>query len=279
MNHHRLFTWAVIVLLSALSINGTIANEQPEIVNDAPRPHIAVPLTNIMPLVTAVANDPAWNKAAVIPLIIPSLSTSPPPIAPILKTEIRLLWDPGWLYVRFLCHDDKIYLPVHGRDAPIYKGDAVEVFIDPIGDCREWIELEFNAANDVFDQITLCTGEPKWDRSFRLTNEVIAQNIWTFPYPDFKNLRSAAAPWKINSQTVGWIVDVAIPAAGILKRTGLKQLQIMSLRGDFLRYKMIPKPTGDKRDLLSLTWSPIVIGIPHRCPAAFGFIDLSAAIK
>lgn len=278
--NHRLFPLAALAFVSALAAADTMARGEQEIVNDAPRPRIAVPPASAKPLVTAAADDPAWSGAALIPLNTLSLSSSPPPAAPIPKTEVRLLWDPEWLYVRFLCEDDQTYLPVHGHNAPIYLGDAVEIFLDPVGDCREWVELELNASNDFYNSITLCTTEPKCDRSLHLTGEVIARDIWVFPDDaDLKDLRSAASPWKVNDKTVGWIVDVAIPASGILKRTGLKKFQAMSLHADFLRYKSIPKATGDKRDLLSLTWSPITLGNPHRCPAAFGIIDLSATTK
>jgi Carbohydrate family 9 binding domain-like len=275
MTYPRHFRLRDMALLCALAFPGISVFGEAVIVNDAPRPHVKVTQAVATPLVTANADDPAWSQATRIPLDTLSLSTTPPPAIPIPGTEVRLLWDADWLYVRFLCKDDHPYLPFHGPNAPIYKGDVVEIFLDPVGDCREWMELEFNASNDVYNQITVCTAEPKWDRSLRLNDDFIARDVWTFPNPYLTELRSAAAPWKVNGQTVGWIVDAAIPAAGILKRSGLKKLGAMTLRGNFLRYKSVPQATGTKRDLLSLTWSPVVLFIPHRCPAAFGFIDLS----
>lgn len=272
---HRPLLYAAI-LSAAFSLGAEAGQVQP-IVNDAPRPQIDVPPAGATPLVTAAADDPAWTSAAVIPLTTLSLSSAPPPAAPIPGTEVRLLWSPKWLYVRFLCKDDQPpYLPVHGPGAPIYRGDVVELFLDPIGDYREWMELEFNATNDIFDQITLCTAEPKWDPSLCLTNEICTREIWDFPDPSIKDLRSAAAPWQVNGQTIGWIVDVAIPASSLTKRMGLKALQPTRMRGNFLRYKWIPQPTGTKRDLMSLTWSPVPLYVPHRCPAGFGRINLSA---
>ncbi len=266
---------AAMILLAAPILGETKAEEQ-VISNNAPRPRVAVAAAKTTPTLTATPDDPAWADAAPIPLNTLSLSRTPSPTAPIPGTEIRLLWAPDWLYVRFLCKDDQTYLPSHQPGEPVFHGDAVEIFLDPVGDCREWIEVEINAKNEVYDQITLCTGEPKWDRSLRLTDDCIAREIWVLPNGALKNLRTAAAPWKVNGQTVGWIVDAAIPAPEFLKRTGLKRFHTMTLRGDFLRYKSIPRASGTGRDLLSLTWSPMVLGIPHRCPAAFGFINLSA---
>jgi hypothetical protein len=277
MMRARFFCHAGTLVFFLLAAAKALAD--PVIVNDAPRPHVAVPFTTATPLVTAAADDPAWTAAAVVSLDTPSLSSSPPPAIPIPVTEVRLLWDPAWLYVRFLCHDDQTYLPVHGPGAPIYQGDVVELFLDPVGDGREWVELEFNATNDIFQQITLCTGEPKSDAGLRLTQDVISRDMWSFPNANLPHLRSAAAPWNVNGQTVGWIVDVAVPAAELLKRLGLKKYQAASLRGNFLRYKHVLLPTSSKRDMLSLVWSPTLLGIPHRSPAAFGFIDLHDLAK
>jgi len=279
MINQRFIPCATLLLLTAYVVCDATAWGDPPIVNDAPRPHVAAPLAKTTPLITAAADDPAWNDAAAIPINTPSLSNSPPPPIPIPGTEVRVMWDPAWLYVRFLCKDDHPYLPPHNPGDPIYTGDVVEVFIDPVGDCREWVEVELNAASESYDQLTLCTGEPKWDATLHLNGDVIARDIWVFPHESLKEMRHAAAPWTINGQTVGWIVDVAIPASGLLKRTGLKKFQAMSLHGDFLRYKTVPQPTGTKRDFLSLTWSPITLGNPHRCPAAFGIIDLDATPK
>jgi hypothetical protein len=271
MRPQRLLLFALMSCgLSGLDGRGAEAT----LVNDAPRPRITVPATAATPLMTAAADDPAWSHAATISILTPSLSSTPPPTRSIPGTEVRLLWDSQWLYIRFLCHDDQPYLPVHGLNAPIYQGDAVEVFLDPVGDCREWMELEFNAANDLFFQNTVCVGEPAWDDSLRLTSMVIARDLWTFPDATLSRLRHAAADWKINGRTVGWIVDIAVPAAPLLKRSGGPKIQTMTLRGNFLRYKWIPG-SGAKRNLLSLNWSPTILYIPHRCPAAFGWIDLS----
>src|ERR1700677_2732929 len=127
----------------------------------APLPSITVPETKLAPLLTAKPDDPAWKTAT--PVILDQASigtpaallTNPPP-----RTEVRLLWDPTALYVRFTCANEAApyFPPPDSPDAQhIYAGDAVEFFLDPVGDARQWFEFQFNARNDRFAQITVCT--------------------------------------------------------------------------------------------------------------------------
>ena len=250
---------------------------QADTANDAPRPRIDVPhaAAVAVPALTADPADPAWGAAARIAELAPSLGQPGPLPSPLPATEVRLLWSDDCLYVRFLCRDAEIYTPVHGHDAPLFSGDAVEVFLDPVGDARQWIELQFDADNDTFERLFLCTGEPKAEPSGRMAADVIRRDVWEFPAWDLPGLRSAAARWKENGAEVGWIVDVALPAPGLLKRLGKAKFEPMTLRADFLRYEYPLPPAGGERKLLSLNWSPVLFGGPHRSPAAYGYVTLS----
>ena len=242
----------------------------------APLPSITVPEAKLAPLLTAKPDDPAWKSGTPVVLTQASIGTptallsSPPP-----KTEVRLLWDASDLYVRFTCAEvtAPYFPPATSPDAPhIYAGDAVEFFLDPVGDSRQWFEFQFNARNDRFAQITVCTAEPKWDASQRLLSDFIARDLWAYPMPNPEQVRSAAA-WLPEAKA--WIVDIALPAATVLKRTGLKKFAPMQLRGNLIRYEWLEPSPGAKRELLSLNWSPTPRYVPHRCPTAFGFIKLT----
>ena len=70
---------------------------------------------------------------------------------------------PAILYVRFVCQDDDILTTLSGRDAEYDQEDVVEVFPDPVGDEKEYIELQVSPNNGVGDVIYLCTGKPAYD--------------------------------------------------------------------------------------------------------------------
>ena len=241
----------VIAGALALLVCWPISAHTAPIVNDAPRPAITVPKAVLKPLLTAAVDDPAWPPAVTLPALTPSLG-APPPSIPVPETEVQLLWDADYLYVRFICRDTEIYTPVHGHDAPIYQGDAAEIFLDPVGDSRQWVELEFNADNDTFELLYLCTTEPKSDSALCLTPEVISRDSWTISPWDLKGLRSQAARLTPAANAQDWIVDIAIPAKELLRRAGLKQFAPMTLRGDFLRYKYMPSEPGNTAQVASL---------------------------
>ena len=85
-----------------------------------------------------------------------------------------------------------------------------------------------------------------------------------------KGLVSAA---KITPE--GWIADLRIPVATILRRTGGGYLAPGTLRANFIRYQW-PLVNGT-RVMVPLNWSLVRQGCPHISPAAMGFLDLQPA--
>jgi len=55
------------------------------------------------------------------------------------------------LYVKFVCRDTHFQEDVTERDGKVYTNDAVEIFIDPVGDGKHYYEFEVNSVNTVFD--------------------------------------------------------------------------------------------------------------------------------
>jgi len=238
-----------------------------------PPPSVQIPHSDQVPALSASFDDPSWNGAAKIVGL--QLSENPPynPTT-VPQTTVLLKWDRDNLYVRFICEgDQEIYSPFSGRDAPYYKGDVVEVFLDPKGDGREYVEIEVSPNNGVLDQIYLCTAEPKYKANGRLEPAFIDRDLWTFPSWNLDGLRTAAA----NHGSKGWIVDMAIPAS-ILKRTGTKEFGPMVLRANFLRYDYPVRPQADgsigERVLVPLNWAPVQGGCPHISADRMGYLDL-----
>ena len=63
----------------------------------------------------------------------------------------KILWDEDYLYVGFYCQDLNVWATYQNRDDPLYKEDVVEVYIDPDGDGKKYIEVEVNPLNTIFD--------------------------------------------------------------------------------------------------------------------------------
>ncbi len=274
-----------LLLIAVTSCASDPAKTRPSDSVGPARPRLQVPQAIVTPRVDADPDDPAWHHAVTIPSL--GLSILPPDekaarsgrVAP--PTEVKLLWDAKWLYVRFLCDDWDIYAPVVGRDAPIYKADVVEVFLDPVGDARQWFELEANTNNDVLDATTVLSAEPKSRPDGRLTADIIDHQSWFCLDYTIRGLRTAATVRRSDRADRGWIVDLAIPAGAALRRLDRQQFTAMTLRANFLRYDYIPDPSDPSkpRALIALNWSPVLDGQPHTSPQAMGFIELVEPLR
>jgi len=240
--------------------------------NAAPLPKLEVPKTAVAPRMDADLDDPTWKNAALVDSL--SLSVGPDAEGKTPQpTQVRVLWDEKYLYVRFECHDKEIYAPFAGgeagRDANHYQGDVVEIFLDPVGDAQQYIELQVSPKNGVFDALFLLTAKAESEPDGVLKREIIERNSLTFPTWNLDGLRTATALWKNGD---GWTADIALPAAPLLKRLGAKTWQPQTIRANFLRYD--PLLTNEKRTLVAMNWSPIMWGRPHRSPQAMGFLEL-----
>jgi hypothetical protein len=260
--------------LTTLAVLAFLASRAYAIDNKAPRPRLKVPHTTLQPQIDASPDDPAWQSAAVIPNLTPSLGYNPGQ-RPIPPTSVQVLWDEQCLYVRFRCTDAEIYSPIEGHDAPLYKADVVELFIDPVGDGRQFVEVEISPRNSVLDMLHLITTKPKYNPDLTLRPDVIDRNAWSCLDWTYDGLRSATSQWSENGKTAGWIVDLALPARPLLKRMGFKTFRPQNLRINFLRYESEAGATPKAaREFIPLNWAPVVVGRPHRSPAAMGYLRL-----
>lgn len=63
----------------------------------------------------------------------------------------KMLWDDNYLYVGFYSQDSKVWATFTDRDDPLYQEDVVEVYIDQDGDGKNYLEIEVNPLNTIFD--------------------------------------------------------------------------------------------------------------------------------
>jgi hypothetical protein len=264
--------WSSISVLSPVGYGAEDANAQA-----MAEPACAVPKAASAPAITADPKEAIWQTAGVIP----ELGVTKNPhikdgMQTPLPTEVRLLWSPDALYIRFTCVDTALFSP-HGtrRDADHYAGDVVEVFLDPMGDARQVIELQVNPAGGVLDILFLATAEPISEPDGRLKDSFIQRDWWSFRNWDIAGLKVATSDQPQPDGSIHWIVDIAIPAESILKRTGKKMFQPGPIRAHFLRYEGPVDPeSGERKEELFMTWAPVRHGCPHISPHAMGTLIL-----
>jgi hypothetical protein len=109
---------------------------------------------------------------------------------PSFPSEATLAWDANGLYVAFACTDAAPSPRFSKRDDPLWDEEAIQVFVDPGGTGRNYVELAVNANNVVADRII----------------------------PDASSIAKADVAWNIagvksavRRHRAGWVVEIAIP--------------------------------------------------------------------
>lgn len=259
-------------VLGSLGLGGGSYGEAAEVVGP---PSLQVPFATVRPAMTAAENDPAWTTAVVIPALGSAINHERTVAQVLPSTSVRLLWDADFLYVRFAATDSEIHVPFKEHDADLYRGDVAEVFLDVVGDARQYFELQITPTNATLDQnILLTAGEPRSDKDLRLLEEIFWRHLWFDRSYTMPGLRSAA-----SIQTTGWIAEFAIPAAAAQHRLGQKQwVAGQRVRANLLRYEWQleqgEKAPEGKRALIALNWAPVMEGCPHLSPQAMGTLEL-----
>jgi len=225
-------------------------------------PSAEVPYTRISPLMTADADDPAWQHAVAFALVPPLPGDVP---AVIGRTTVRLLHRDNTLFVRFECEDDHIESPYTKRDDPLHRADVAEVFIDFAGDYREYFEVQVSPHGIVFDQRIRLSAPPTSDSAGVLTDDFRRAHFTAEPAFKLEDMKVASF---IDSQADRpfWRADLAIPlpADSIDRRR--------TIRANFIRYDY---GSGDAPRLHVHNWSATSAGRPHVSPTRAGYLRLS----
>ena len=66
-------------------------------------------------------------------------------------TRAKMLWDDKYLYVGFHCDDREMWAVYENEDDQLWEEEVVEIFIDPDGDGKNYLELEVSPTNTVVD--------------------------------------------------------------------------------------------------------------------------------
>lgn len=262
----------ILSSLALCALVSTLAAADPR----PPLPVLTIAHAEATPKLDADPADPAWAKAPALPGLGLTIGADPGDEA--LPTEVRLLWDAQFLYVRFTCRQTGIDAPFASRDQPHYKADVVEVFLDPVGDGRQYFEIEVSPKNQIFDALFTLTTEPRANENGRLLPDVINRNLWNSVDWNCESLRTATRlQTTATGETTGWVADLALPAAPLLRRLGLTKFEPLTLRAHLLRYhwtEPYADPAPPSRRLIAMSWATVEKGCPHISPGAMGFLKL-----
>jgi hypothetical protein len=187
-------------------------------------------------------------------------------------TTLRIAWRPEALYLGFDCTDPAlIATPDRAHDGTLYDEDVAEVFIDAVGDGRAYWEIQASPFARTTDGLHLLAGEPRYGADGRfLTDFYRREHFWSTGF-ELDGLRVAA-----TRRADGWSVELAVPAAPVLRRTGTSAFAAGTvIRLNALRYDWSAPRTAADRPLHQVSWSAFVTGCPHQSPDRMGFLRLA----
>jgi hypothetical protein len=97
--------------------------------------------------IDGVLAEPSWDRAERAGPFVRSLDGKPASA----ETVARLLWDDDHLYVAFQAEDSNIATPFTKDDEPLYTSNVVEIFLNPSGDLKRYVEIEIAPSDVIFD--------------------------------------------------------------------------------------------------------------------------------
>ena len=103
------------------------------------------------------------------------------------STVALLSWDKNYLYIAYNCIDSEIVGKARKQDSPLFEtDDLVEIFIDPDGNGKDYVEVGVNAFNSNYDVLIQCTAKEcdgrKSNMSFTIKGLQTASKITEFGY-------------------------------------------------------------------------------------------------
>lgn len=226
--------------------------------------------TTQAPVIDGVGDDAAWAAAPVIRLVDVS-SLSPREFE--RGTQVRMLWDDEALYVLFTAHDPDVWSTMATRDGALYNEEVVELFIDPDGDGRNYVEIEVNSLNTVFDLLVTRAlrdggqGLPEWSpASLRTAVGVVG---------------TRNQPGDVDE---AWVTEIALPwvalRSDLLDVPGDRSLPPRvddSWRLNLYRYERSRSDAGvATRTIEYSAWSPVG-RVDFHVPERFGVVRFAGA--
>jgi len=196
---------SLTILLSASGFAQTPTSEWRQIMSQIePETYICHMAGNIIEIDGKI-NEKSWEQAPwtndfvdLGPKTIAAHKTPAP--APRLKTRVKMLWDDQYFYIAADLEEPHVWGTLLWHDQIICLENNFEIFIDANGDNHNYIEIEINALNTVWDLVL--------DKPYR--DKCKPDQAW--------NIRGLKKAVYVNGTLnnprdidTGWFMEMAIP--------------------------------------------------------------------
>jgi VanZ family protein len=163
---------ALVFLMAAMALGPPcISYRFAPRVKDPPLPHAYVVQRSDPIIIDGKLDEETWRRASVLWIRSNRMNKGID-----INTKFYLTWDSKNLYLAFSVYDFDILGRKRQRDDPnLPAGEVVEMFLDPNGKGKEYLEIEINPAGAIYDLIvknqvpipgepySWFQGDPSWD--------------------------------------------------------------------------------------------------------------------
>jgi hypothetical protein len=230
--------------------NAVLAKTLPVDLTKAPPPPgtVYIPHATGPIAIDGIAAEAGWGLA------VPSqeFATAEGSQDPIGSARAKVSWDEDNLYIYVTIVDTDIVSRYTKHDEPLYKDDAVEIFIDADGNRRGYVELQVSPANVTFD---------KW---WPQTRSETGDETWESEMKTAVKLRGTVAPSDLDQ---GWDVEIAVPWAAVKGRDEAMKINTPPHVGDRWRMNIVRtnQRTGgvNQAEGGASSWNRISVGDFH----------------
>ena len=122
-----------------------------------------------------------------------------------VQVQAGMLFDDTNLYIAYNVGDSDLQTPYKTRDATLWSGgkkgasDVVELFLDPDGDGKNYLELQVSPADVVFDAVFSSYRSPAWKKASEFNmdfrHKVVVDGTLNDSKPDKGYTVEIAIPW------------------------------------------------------------------------------------
>jgi len=209
-------------------------------------------------------------------------------------------WDEEYLYILALLHSDmEVPATYTTRNSPIYHQDSdFEVFVDPLGTCHSYKELEMNALNTVWN---LMLDKPYEDGGVEHSGRIAKFGEDDYYEVERQTTAANVLKGKVNDGDGGgevvWAVEIALAHTDTLKHQIQQHLRTTTTTEEDDSSTITPK-VGDrwrlnfsrveKKGDINWTWQPQRIWDPilkkhvgkvnMHLPDAWGYVQFGPAV-
>jgi len=213
--------------------------------------------------INAILDKPIWKKTPALDNWLITVDPKKLHKPATFPTTAWMCWDQDNLYIGFECIDKDIRGSRAKKDSDVWEDDAFELFIDPNGDGKNYVEIEINPLNTILD-LLIVTPLENWKESAKFDVKGIVSAVRTYGTLNYK-----------YDDDEKWVGEIMIPWQSFAEAVHNETCSLPPKDGDTWRIGLFRSERGSKIKGTPQewnSWSPI---ITNHTPGQFGYVTFS----